>query len=146
VLTLSSKINDKGDITDIKVRAGIVRNMVIVSYDAVDRALNLPPVVRTFPFGGEPSIPHASTSAGAPRERPPRFDVGDGPPNSEAVQGWGFYTQHYRSVYHGLPACFGKYWKSYLEAINIHGGSGILDTVWLTLMRGMWVTCYSGGR
>jgi hypothetical protein len=57
VLTLSSKVNDKGDIVDIKVRAGIVQNINIVSYDAVDNALNLPPNVQAYPFGGGPPKP-----------------------------------------------------------------------------------------
>ena len=57
VLTLSSKVDANGDIIDIKVRAGIVRNINIVSYDAVDHALNVSLDVQTYPFGGEPPKP-----------------------------------------------------------------------------------------
>lgn len=53
VLTFSGKVNGKGDIVDIKVRAGIIRNVNVVSYEAVDSALNIPISIQKFPFGGE---------------------------------------------------------------------------------------------
>jgi hypothetical protein len=45
---------------DFKVRAGIVRNINVITYDAVDCALNLSPPVRSWPFGGEPPKPFFS--------------------------------------------------------------------------------------
>jgi exoribonuclease-2 len=57
VLTISGKVNDEGHILDTKVRAGIIRNINPITYDAVDFALNLPPIVRSYPFGGEPPKP-----------------------------------------------------------------------------------------
>lgn len=53
VLTFSAKVNDSGDIIDFKVRAGLIRNIIVISYEAVNHALSLPPAKHRYPFGGK---------------------------------------------------------------------------------------------
>ena len=50
VVTFSFKVDTTGDIVDYKVRAALVKNVHITTYDAVDAALGLPNFGRTFPF------------------------------------------------------------------------------------------------
>ncbi|KDQ19314.1 hypothetical protein BOTBODRAFT_102693 [Botryobasidium botryosum FD-172 SS1] len=51
VLTFSMKVDETGDVTDHKVRAGLVRNTQSLTYDAVDRALGAKILhVKTYPF------------------------------------------------------------------------------------------------
>ncbi|KAG7089428.1 hypothetical protein E1B28_011114 [Marasmius oreades] len=58
VLTFSSKVNADGDITDYHVRAGIVRNKVLRSYEAVNVAMGWDCPKYTYPFGGAgPPLP-----------------------------------------------------------------------------------------
>jgi exoribonuclease-2 len=57
VLTYSTKVNPQGEATDFNVRAGIVRNINITSYDAVDLAVYGALRPMAYPFGGEPPTP-----------------------------------------------------------------------------------------
>ena len=50
VLTFSFKVDANAEILDYKVRAGLVRNIKIIDYDSVDRALGLP-FQAHYPFG-----------------------------------------------------------------------------------------------
>ncbi|KAH7911690.1 hypothetical protein BJ138DRAFT_1006122 [Hygrophoropsis aurantiaca] len=63
VLTFSFKIDADGNIADWTVRAGLVKNIVTISYDAVDSILGYSKVVGSFPFGKPPqaSTPSIST-------------------------------------------------------------------------------------
>ncbi|KAF5342075.1 hypothetical protein D9611_001446 [Ephemerocybe angulata] len=54
-MTFSAKINRFGDIVDHKVRAGLINNVRVISYEAVNKILDFDPVARgivTRPFGG----------------------------------------------------------------------------------------------
>ncbi|WWC89084.1 uncharacterized protein L201_004002 [Kwoniella dendrophila CBS 6074] len=52
-LTFSAKLNNKGDIVDEpKVRLGWIRKPKVITYQSVDKALNLPTSTSTRPFGG----------------------------------------------------------------------------------------------
>ena len=55
-LSFSYKVDSTPDIVDYKVRAGIVRKVIHTTYEAVDRALGLPPVFSRYPFGGGPPL------------------------------------------------------------------------------------------
>ncbi|KAF9790706.1 hypothetical protein BJ322DRAFT_1104361 [Thelephora terrestris] len=50
VMTYSFKVDRAGDLIDYKVQAAIVKNIHILTYDAVDAALGLPSVSPTYPF------------------------------------------------------------------------------------------------
>lgn len=50
VMTFSLKVDMAGDIIDYKVRAALVQNIHIKTYDAVDAILGLPSSAPTFPF------------------------------------------------------------------------------------------------
>jgi len=51
VLTFSAKVNNMGEIIDFKVRAAIVRNIHVVTYDDVDAALGIPAPPAWYPYG-----------------------------------------------------------------------------------------------
>ncbi|KAF5382145.1 hypothetical protein D9615_004421 [Tricholomella constricta] len=51
VLTFSSKINGQGEMTDFKVRAGLIRNTQVVTYNEVDAALGFKEIPYWYPFG-----------------------------------------------------------------------------------------------
>ncbi|KAF9267920.1 RNB-domain-containing protein [Marasmius fiardii PR-910] len=59
VLTFSTKVSSNGDITDYTVRAGIIRNVILRSYESVNLAMGWERVRYTYPFGGgaTPAIP-----------------------------------------------------------------------------------------
>jgi hypothetical protein len=61
VMSFSFKVDGNGDIVDYNVRAGIIRNVLRTTYDAVDIALGQIPYQPDYPFGGQP--PSAPTSA-----------------------------------------------------------------------------------
>lgn len=50
-LSFSIKLDNKGDILDYKIRAGILRNIRKTSYQEVDRALGNPEIRYRYPFG-----------------------------------------------------------------------------------------------
>lgn len=50
VMTFSFKVDTTGDIVDYKIRAALIKNVHITTYDAVDAALGLPDFGQTFPF------------------------------------------------------------------------------------------------
>lgn len=50
VMTFSFKVDMAGDLLDHKVRAAIVKNIHVLTYDAVDATLGLPSSAPTFPF------------------------------------------------------------------------------------------------
>lgn len=55
VITFSAKVNSSGELVDHKVRAGLVNNVRVISYDAVDKILGHDPVASGDiwrPFGG----------------------------------------------------------------------------------------------
>ncbi|KAF8071867.1 hypothetical protein FPV67DRAFT_1412259 [Lyophyllum atratum] len=54
VLTFSTKVNSRGEVTDFKVRAGLIRKIHVITYDEVDAALGSPEVPRWYPFGSRP--------------------------------------------------------------------------------------------
>ncbi|GLB40349.1 hypothetical protein LshimejAT787_0802200 [Lyophyllum shimeji] len=51
VLTFSVKVNSQGELVDSKVRAGIIRNIHVITYDEVDSALGNPETPCWYPFG-----------------------------------------------------------------------------------------------
>ncbi|KAF9448647.1 RNB-domain-containing protein [Macrolepiota fuliginosa MF-IS2] len=51
VMTFSAKVDSAGNILDQQVRAGLIRNVQILNYDAVDAALALPTAEVEYPFG-----------------------------------------------------------------------------------------------
>ncbi|KIK10010.1 hypothetical protein K443DRAFT_81063 [Laccaria amethystina LaAM-08-1] len=51
-LTFSAKVDSRGNIMDYKVRAGLVRNVHVLNYNAVDEAMGFDRAVRSYPFGG----------------------------------------------------------------------------------------------
>ncbi|KAK2462972.1 hypothetical protein APHAL10511_005024 [Amanita phalloides] len=55
VITFSCKLDAKSQLLDYKVRAGLMRNIKIVNYDTVDRALGCWSP-RSYPFGRLPSM------------------------------------------------------------------------------------------
>ncbi|KAL0573352.1 3'-5' RNA exonuclease complex component [Marasmius crinis-equi] len=55
VLTFSAKVNSNFDLLDYQVRAGIVRNKIFTSYDALNAALGWEKPKWTYPFGGNPA-------------------------------------------------------------------------------------------
>ena len=58
VMTFSMKVDESGDITDYKIRAGLVRNVHKMAYDDIDLQLNAPkfdPLV--YPFHKPPPPP-----------------------------------------------------------------------------------------
>jgi exoribonuclease R len=59
VMTFSVKVNDSGDIVDYKVRAGIIRNVQILTYEDVDQVINAPVFQASYPFksGALPPVP-----------------------------------------------------------------------------------------
>lgn len=58
VMTFSFKVDPAGDLVDYKVRAAVVKNIHVLTYDAVDATLGLPSFAPTFPFKSpEPSRP-----------------------------------------------------------------------------------------
>ncbi|KAG6828539.1 hypothetical protein H0H92_007617 [Tricholoma furcatifolium] len=69
VLTFSSKINEQGELVEHKVRAGIIRNVKIVSYDQADTALEGLVHPYRYPFGRlippkvMPTLPDAHAKA-----------------------------------------------------------------------------------
>ncbi|KAF8639409.1 hypothetical protein AX17_001500 [Amanita inopinata Kibby_2008] len=60
VLTFSFKIDAGTNMLDYKVRAGLIRNIKVIDYDSVDRALGLQ-VKRFFPFGRDPNTVTGTT-------------------------------------------------------------------------------------
>ncbi|PCH42500.1 RNB-domain-containing protein [Wolfiporia cocos MD-104 SS10] len=58
VMTFSAKVDGEGNIVEYKVRPGIVRNVHVLQYDAVDIAMGQPLVPVSYPFG-EPATPKA---------------------------------------------------------------------------------------
>lgn len=50
VMTFSFKIDAAGDIIDYKVRAALIQNVQVITYDAVDAILGLPLSPAAFPF------------------------------------------------------------------------------------------------
>lgn len=59
VLTFSFKVDDKGCIPEYKVRAGLVRNLHILSYDGLDAAMGFGSPQMWYPFGRQPPPPPA---------------------------------------------------------------------------------------
>ncbi|KAF7979166.1 hypothetical protein HWV62_43429 [Athelia sp. TMB] len=57
VMSFSFKVDGTGEITDYKVRAGIIRNVTRTTYSAVDLALGASPHNAYYPFGGQPETP-----------------------------------------------------------------------------------------
>ena len=53
VMTFSAKVDVQGNILDYKVRPGIVNNVQIMTYDAVNDAMNTPNVANRYPFSGD---------------------------------------------------------------------------------------------
>ncbi|EIN09887.1 RNB-domain-containing protein [Punctularia strigosozonata HHB-11173 SS5] len=51
VLSFSFKVDEKGALTEHRVRPGLVRNMIITQYDAVDKMLGLQTIPILYPFG-----------------------------------------------------------------------------------------------
>ncbi|KIY64998.1 RNB-domain-containing protein [Cylindrobasidium torrendii FP15055 ss-10] len=51
-LTFSAKVNSQGDIREVKVRSGLVNNILKVSYDTVDHLMNWQSPQLLYPFGG----------------------------------------------------------------------------------------------
>ncbi|KAG6845470.1 hypothetical protein H0H87_008830 [Tephrocybe sp. NHM501043] len=51
VLTFSSKVNSTGDLLDHKVRAGLIRNVKVITYDEADAALGETSDRKMYPFG-----------------------------------------------------------------------------------------------
>ena len=62
VMTFSFKVDATGDLIDYKVRAAIIKNVHIMTYDAVDATLGLPSFAPTFPF----ELPTPSPPSHAP--------------------------------------------------------------------------------
>ncbi|GJJ08220.1 hypothetical protein Clacol_002429 [Clathrus columnatus] len=58
VLSFSIKISDGGALLDYKIRPGLIRNIQILRYAQVDRALGVPPLRHIYPF--EPVPPEKS--------------------------------------------------------------------------------------
>lgn len=54
VITFSAKLNSEGDMVDYKVRAGLVRNVKILTYEAVNLALGYLASAKEYPFGDAP--------------------------------------------------------------------------------------------
>jgi exoribonuclease II len=54
VITFSVKVDGNANILDYTVRAGLIRNIKKISYEAVDQALGVPPPVIGYPFGPPP--------------------------------------------------------------------------------------------
>ena len=54
VISFSIKVDGNANILDYTVRAGLIRNMKKTTYDAVDQALGLPPLLKGYPFGPPP--------------------------------------------------------------------------------------------
>ena len=50
VMTFSFKVDAAGDLVDYKVRAAIIKNVHLMTYDTVDATLGLPSFAPTFPF------------------------------------------------------------------------------------------------
>ena len=61
VMTFSFKVDTAGDIVDYKVRAALIKNVHITTYDAVDAILGLPPSAPALPFE-YPDLPPPSYS------------------------------------------------------------------------------------
>jgi len=62
VMTFSFKVDIAGDLTDYRVRAGIVKNVHTMTYDAVDAVIGLPSFAPTLPF----ELPNPSPSSPPP--------------------------------------------------------------------------------
>ena len=62
VMTFSFKVDTAGDLVDYKVRAATVKNVHIMTYDAVDATLGFPSFAPTFPF----ELPDPSISSHPP--------------------------------------------------------------------------------
>ena len=60
VLTFSCKVDAEANILDYQIRAGLVRKVQIIDYDAVDRALGFSSRAR-YPFGRSPSTADEGT-------------------------------------------------------------------------------------
>ncbi|THG97339.1 hypothetical protein EW026_g4634 [Hermanssonia centrifuga] len=56
VLTFGFKIDEQGDIVDYVVRPGLIRNVHVIQYDDLDRALGIPLDGTKYPFGGNPPV------------------------------------------------------------------------------------------
>ncbi|EKM58232.1 uncharacterized protein PHACADRAFT_252403 [Phanerochaete carnosa HHB-10118-sp] len=56
VLTFSCKVNELGDITDYKVRAGLLRNVHVLQYNQVDKLLGLPARSQFLPFARKANL------------------------------------------------------------------------------------------
>lgn len=54
VMTFSVKVDPRGNMVDYAVRASLIRNVKVISYDAVDAAMGQPPTRLEYPFGGAP--------------------------------------------------------------------------------------------
>lgn len=64
VMTFSFKVDTAGDLIDYKVRAAIIRDIHVLTYDAVDATLGLPSLASTFPF----QLPDPSRASHPPIE------------------------------------------------------------------------------
>jgi len=62
VMTFSFKVDAVGDLIDYKVRAAIVKNVHIMTYDIVDATLGFPSFAPTFPF----ELPNSSPPSHPP--------------------------------------------------------------------------------
>ncbi|KAI0058679.1 RNB-domain-containing protein [Artomyces pyxidatus] len=58
VLTFSAKIDAAGNIVDYRVRAGVIRNIHILQYDEVDKAMSFAGLRPLHPFGRPDCIPN----------------------------------------------------------------------------------------
>lgn len=64
VMTFSFKVDKAGDLIDHKVRAAVINNVQLMTYDAVDATLGLPSFVATFPFGPPNLLPSSHAPIG----------------------------------------------------------------------------------
>ncbi|KAG5638478.1 hypothetical protein H0H81_012410 [Sphagnurus paluster] len=51
VLSFSAKVNNQGEMIDFKVRAGLIRNVHVTTYNEVNVAMEEPEIPRWYPFG-----------------------------------------------------------------------------------------------
>lgn len=63
VMTFSFKVDGTGEIVDYAVRAGLVRNVKVLSYDHVDDVLGLPRYAVGYPLGAPCDMPPKKHSA-----------------------------------------------------------------------------------
>jgi exoribonuclease-2 len=61
VLTFSCKVDSSGELVDYKVRAGVIRNIHLVSYDDVDFALGQQCSQYRYPFGRKVPVRYSPT-------------------------------------------------------------------------------------